>query len=144
MKHFLKVLVQFVHTKTDDDRKALFALLPKHILKHKAFFEKEMFADADQHTFYILTSLFIYWINELEESELDSDEMNLLDELQALFEEIDDDITETEQKKILLATKEIIEKQDSYSIHVKHLTKSEIQSLRESKKDAYHRMMAIS
>ena len=71
------------------------------------------------------------------------------DSITAIFKEIcdieiDDDITETEQKKILLATKEIIEKQDSYSIHVKHLTKSEIQSLRESKKDAYHRMMAMS
>ena len=35
-------------------------------------------------------------------------------------------------------------KQDSSLIHVRHLTKSEIQSLRESKRNAYHQMMALN
>ena len=35
-------------------------------------------------------------------------------------------------------------KQDSSLIHVKHLTESEIQSLRESKRNAYHQMMALN
>ncbi|STO71526.1 Uncharacterised protein [Avibacterium paragallinarum] len=35
-------------------------------------------------------------------------------------------------------------KQDSYSTHVKHLTKSEIRSLQESKRNAYYEMMAMS
>lgn len=34
-------------------------------------------------------------------------------------------------------------KQDSSSIPVKHLTESEIQLLRESKRNAYYRMMAL-
>lgn len=35
-------------------------------------------------------------------------------------------------------------KQDSSLTHVRHLTKSEIQSLRESKRNAYHQMMALN
>lgn len=49
-------------------------------------------------------------------------------------------------KKNLATTSQDLQngKQDSSLIHVRHLTKSEIQSLRESKRNAYHQMMALN
>lgn len=110
MKKFLDTLDKFVKTKTDDERKALFNLLPEHILKNKDFFDNEMFVDSSKHTFYIITSLFIDWIFELEECVVNPKENRLLNELHELFEYLDDDISEIEQKKVIVQTQELLSK----------------------------------
>ena len=50
------------------------------------------------------------------------------------------------KKKNLATTSRDLQngRQDSSLIHVRHLTKSEIQSLRGNKHNAYHQMMALN
>ncbi|MDY4280853.1 MAG: hypothetical protein SOX56_07285 [[Pasteurella] mairii] len=106
MKKFLDVITKFTQTKSDDERSVLFSLLPEDILAHKKFYDEEMFINSSRHTFYILTSLFIDWINQLDEQY--PKQRHFLYELQDLFEYIDDDISIDEQSEVIEKTKVIL------------------------------------
>ncbi|NYA48381.1 hypothetical protein BFQ30_08305 [Haemophilus quentini] len=111
MNNFLDVLNKFLLANTDTEREALYVLLPETILEHKNFFYQEMFTDASQHTFFIITSLFIDWIFEIEDKQADNlskEDSKFLGKLEDLFEYIDDEIPQNEQLKILNQTKEIL------------------------------------
>ncbi|OOS01277.1 hypothetical protein B0186_04160 [Canicola haemoglobinophilus] len=147
MKEFVKAIEIFTQIKTEQDLLSVFQYLPHNIQEKRAFYEKEMFIYPEQHSFYILTSLFIDWIYKLiSKYQDDAQVLNFLDELNYLFEFIDDEINENEQQEIIKKAKLYLDdywKHDLSSTHVKHLTKSEIQSLRESKRNAYEQMMQM-
>lgn len=63
-----------------------------------------MFVNPENHTFYILTSLFIDWIFDLREKEEIDKIDDCLEELFWLFEMIDDEISPAEQKEVIHKT----------------------------------------
>lgn len=137
IKSFVMALELF--TKEADLMKVV-ALFPEDMNKRKVFYFKEMFITPENHLFYIVTSLFIDWAAEFS-GQCDDKISIFLDEIKDIFEFIDTDISLAEQQKVIDEVKVCL---GSLSIPVRHLTKSEIQSLRESKRDAYYKMMAMN
>ncbi|MGX2950046.1 hypothetical protein ACWIUA_03930 [Ursidibacter sp. B-7004-1] len=102
LKKFKKAVEAFVIAKTDKDLLAIFPLLPDDRQDYRARFD-DMFINADNHLFFILTTNLAEWVDEISDDY--PEYSDVLYDFWDLFEFVEDEITENEQQEIIKKAK---------------------------------------